>query len=108
MSTLQLEKNVGSMEIEESGYVICSHSNPLESSNSKRCIRESPYIASGCCDYFTYADWYAWLMHSKDTYARVEIQDIVAHFLKTSKDLSVGEMLGGLLGPCNSHHILRH
>jgi hypothetical protein len=45
-------------------------------------------------------------MHNKDTSARVEIQDVVAHLLGTSKELSVGEMLGGLLGPCNSHHTL--
>jgi hypothetical protein len=45
-------------------------------------------------------------MHNKDTSTRVDIQDIVAHFLGASKELSVGEIFGGLLGPCNSKHTL--
>jgi len=40
-------------------------------------------------------------MYSKETYARVETQDVVAHLLGTNKDLNVAEMLGGLLSPCN-------
>jgi hypothetical protein len=47
-------------------------------------------------------------MHNKDTSTGVETRDVVAHLFETSKDLSVEEMLGGLLGPCNSHHTLRH
>jgi len=70
------------------------------------CICVSSYTTSGCCDWVTYVDRYSWLMQSKDTSAGVETQDVVACFLGMSKDLGVGDILGGLLGPFNSHNTL--
>jgi hypothetical protein len=47
-------------------------------------------------------------MHSKGTSVGLETQDVVAYFLEMSKDLSVGEMLGGLLCHVNVniHYII--
>jgi hypothetical protein len=51
---------------------------------------------------------YAWVVHNGDTSVATKTHNIGARLLETSKELSVGEMLGGLLGPCNSHHTLIH
>jgi hypothetical protein len=66
----------------------------------------SPYTTGSCFISFTYVDWYARFMHSKDISVGVETQDIVAYLLGMRKGLSVGKMLGGLLVPCNIHHTL--
>jgi hypothetical protein len=60
------------MEIKELGYVICSHSDPLETSHNKPCICVSSYIVGELLRQITYVDRYSWLMHSKDTSTRVE------------------------------------
>jgi len=82
------------MEIVEFGYVICCHLDPLKTSHSKPCICVSSHKV-GSCFLFTYVYQYAWLMHNKDTSTEVEIQDVVAHLLRRSKELSVWEMLRG-------------
>jgi len=40
----------GSMEIEELGYVICSHSDSLETNHNKPCIYVSSYTTGDYCD----------------------------------------------------------
>jgi hypothetical protein len=68
------------MDIKESIYAICSHSNPLETSHNKPYISVSSYTVGNCCGLFIYAYWYTWLMHNKDTSVGVDTQDVLHVF----------------------------